>query len=210
MCQCPSKTEDQCSQAMKQAAEKVFENNMHHYHESPSSPCIDNMHDANLPEERVQILPSEKELSALGEDSSNIFKKLNIDRNMERRNATFCNGKYNVLNDFCYAEFLAYYTLENKSNKISEYQPDELNDNLIENNHEECSYPKKIKLIISGDKIRCRKVRRILRYHVPNKILSPEKFAHHVLLLFYPFRDEKELSSGFPPFYQNKLQEEGK
>ena len=45
---------------------------------------------------------------------------------------------------------------------------------------------------------------------MPNKLLSPEKFAHHVLLLFYPFRDEKELLSGFPPpLYQNKLQEEG-
>ena len=57
--------------------------------------------------------------------------------------------------------------------------------------------------------MRCRKVRRILRYHVPNKILYPEKFAHHVLLLFYPFRDEKELLSGLPPLYQNKLQEQG-
>ena len=36
-----------------------------------------------------------------------------------------------------------------------------------------------------------------------------EKFAHHVLLLFYPFRDEKELLSGLPPLYQNKLQEKG-
>ena len=36
-----------------------------------------------------------------------------------------------------------------------------------------------------------------------------EKFAHHVLLLFYPFRDEKELLSGLPPLYQNKLQEQG-
>ena len=33
---------------------------------------------------------------------------------MERPNATFCNGKYNILDDFCYAEFLAYYTDENK------------------------------------------------------------------------------------------------
>ena len=30
-----------------------------------------------------------------------------------------------------------------------------------------------------------------------------------MLLLFYPFGDEKELLSGFPPLYQNKLQEEG-
>ena len=29
MCQYFSKTEDQCSQAMKQAARKIFENNMH-------------------------------------------------------------------------------------------------------------------------------------------------------------------------------------
>ena len=38
---------------------------------------------------------------------------------------------------------LAYYTFENKSSNTGEYQPDELDDNLIENNHEECSYPPK-------------------------------------------------------------------
>ena len=64
---------------------------------------------------------------------------------MERPSATFCNEKYRVLNDFCYTEFLAHYTLENESNKTCEYQPDELDDNLIENNHEKCSYPQKIK-----------------------------------------------------------------
>ena len=52
---------------------------------------------------------------------------------MERPSATICNGKYSVLDDFCYSDFLAYYTLENKSSKTSEYQPDELDDNLIEN-----------------------------------------------------------------------------
>ena len=64
---------------------------------------------------------------------------------MERPNATFCNGKYSMVDDFCYTEFLAYYTLGNKPSKTGEYQPDELDDNLIENNHEECSYPKKKK-----------------------------------------------------------------
>ena len=39
---------------------------------------------------------------------------------------------------------------------------------------------------------------------MPNKLLYPEKFAHHVMLLFLPFRDEKELLSGCP----NKLQEQ--
>ena len=39
--------------------------------------------------------------------------------------------------------------------------------------------------------MRCSKVRGVLRYQVPNKLLSLEKLARHVLLLFYPFRDEK-------------------
>ena len=37
-----------------------------------------------------------------------------------------------------------------------------------------------------------------------NKLLFPEKFAHHVLLLFYLFREEEELVSGFSPMYENK------
>ena len=64
----------------------------------------------------------------------------------------------------------------------------------MENKHEKC-------LMISEETMRCRKIRRILRYHVPHKFSSPEKFAHHVPLLFYPF--------GFLLMYQNKLQEEG-
>ena len=57
--------------------------------------------------------------------------------------------------------------------------------------------------------MRCRSLKRILQYHMPNKLLFPENFSHHVLLLFYPFRDKKQLLSGFPPIYQNKLQEKG-
>ena len=67
------------------------------------------------------------------------------------------------------------------------------------------------KLMISGRTMRCRKARRILRYryHVSKKLFSPEKFAHNVLLLFYPFRDEKELSSDFPTIYNKTLQDKG-
>ena len=35
---------------------------------------------------------------------------------METSSATFCNEKYSVSKELCYAEFLAYYTFE--------YQPD--------------------------------------------------------------------------------------
>ena len=40
--------------------------------------------------------------------------------------------------------------------------------------------------------MRCRKVRRILRCHVPNKLLSPETFTHYMMLLF--FRSELKSS----------------
>ena len=55
---------------------------------------------------------------------------------MERPSATSWNGKYSVLNNFCYAEILANLTLENKSNKTYEHESNELDDNLIENNQE--------------------------------------------------------------------------
>ena len=118
---------------MKQAAKEAFENKLHHhdtmktiakaylsnrecsiqeavYHILPELKlrriflavyCIK----ANPPEERVQVLLSEKELRELLDDSPNIVKKSNIDCYMERPSATFCNGKYSTLDDFCTQNF---------------------------------------------------------------------------------------------------------
>ena len=130
----------------------------------------------------------EKELSELPDNSSNVFKKP-IDCYMGRLSATFCSGKYSVLNDFCYAEFLAYYTLESESDKTYEYQPNKLDDSQIENNHEDCLYLTEKKMILR-ETIQYHKVRQILQYHVPNKLLFPEKCSHHLLHIFY--RGEKE------------------
>ena len=66
-----------------------------------------------------------------------------------RPSATFCNGKFKILDGFCYAEFLTYYILGNKLSNTGEYQPDRLDDIFIENNHEKSSYPPKMKLMIS-------------------------------------------------------------
>ena len=76
---------------------------------------------------------------------------------------------------------------KNKSSKTCEYQLDEFDDNLVRNDHENNHVltPPKIKLIIAGETMQCRKVRHILRYHVSNKLLAPEEFAHHVLFLFF-------------------------
>ena len=51
--------------------------------------------------------------------------------------------------------------------------------------------------------MQCQKVKRIFRYRLPSKFFSLQKFAQYVLLLYFPFRDEKELLLGFSPIYQN-------
>ena len=106
-----SKTEDRCPQAMKQTAKEAFENNMHHHDTMKTiAKAYLNNHECsvqeavyyilpelklrwifpavyfvntNPPEERVQALLSEKELSEPPGNSPNIFKKSNINRYMD-------------------------------------------------------------------------------------------------------------------------------
>ena len=51
---------------------------------------------------------------------------------------------------------------KNKSSETYEYQLQDLDDHLIENNHEECSYPSKTKLMISEETMQSRKEIKIL------------------------------------------------
>ena len=77
-------------------------------------------------------------------------------------------GKYSASDNFCYAEFLAYYASDiNKSRDSSseEYQPDELKDNLVAENHEEKGYPSQIKLMRSKETISCPEVRKVFCLH---------------------------------------------
>ena len=148
----------------------------------------------NLPEERSKVLLTEEQLRSLREDSTDIFRRNNIDRYVARPSVSFCDGKYSILDSFCFAEFTAYYSLIYKpkeTNESKEYQLDLLPDSLIEVNHEDLNYPKIIKLMNSNERMRCWKVRRVLRYHTPKKYRFPEKYAHHLLVLFFPFRSEK-------------------
>ena len=124
---------------------------------------------------------------------------------MKRPSATFCNGKNSVLNNLL-RRIKAYYTLENKVSKTCEYLPNKTYNNLIEDIHERCSYsPSQTEE--TEETMQYHKIRGILQFDVPNKLLSSKRFAHHVLLLFYPFKDERELLSGFPPLYQSKMQQ---
>ena len=44
-----------------------------------------------------------------------------------------------------------------------------------------------------NEKLKCKTVRVILRYHEPNPDIYPEKYAHRLLFTFYPFRNEDNL-----------------
>ena len=57
-------------------------------------------------------------------------------------------------------------------------------------------FPKLIKFSASGD-ILSRRNRKIdLRYHKPNKEIHPEKYAHYLLILFYPFTEKQLVING--------------
>ena len=51
------------------------------------------------------------------------------------------DGEYNALDQFFYTESSLYYSINNKPDHSSEYQPDEFQDKLSEQKSEEYSYP---------------------------------------------------------------------
>ena len=65
-------------------------------------------------------------------------------------------------------------------------QPEMLQEIILENNHNICGYPLTIPVMSSKEKLKCRNVKLVLRYHVPNRHKSPEKYAHHYYLCFTP------------------------
>ena len=137
MCAYFSKSEDETSEAMKQAAKEAINSNKTNVEQMKSVarayatkrecsiqeavyllmpelwlrktfPGV-TFANSNLPEHRFRICRSKEEIDELPEDSCDIFKRNMIDRYMDRPNKTFLGGKYSILDSFCYAEFLAHY-----------------------------------------------------------------------------------------------------
>ena len=125
---------------------------------------------SNIPEKRYWICREEKDISQLPENSRDIFKKNMIDRYIDQPNLSFCCGKYSVLDSFCFAEFLQYYHLAHSKSKDNDYQPEILVDDLIENNPaSDIHYPSSIPIMPANEKLKCRKVPYVRKYHVPNQ-----------------------------------------
>ena len=52
-----------------------------------------------------------------------------------------------------------------------------------------------------------RKIKAVLRFYTPNKRKEPEKFFHHLLMLYFPWRDELADLIGSDQTYASKFYE---
>ena len=75
----------------------------------------------------------------------------------------------------------------------NDFQSNNLPDPIDTNDSKLMELSKLIKLSASGEILSRRKRKIALRYHKPNKDTHPEKYAHCLLIIFYPFTDEKQL-----------------
>ena len=237
MCAYFSKSEDETSQAMKQAAKEAASANKDKfdvmksiarayatrrecsvqeavYHVMPelwlrkTFPGVV-FANSNLPENRYRMFRSEEEINELPDDSTDIYKRNMLDRYMDRPNANFQNGKFSKIDKLCYADFLSHYYLKPKpkDDQVNDNQPEVLNEEVMDENNNSCLLPKTIPLMSSKEKLQCRKVKSVLRYHVPNQNKYPERYAHHLLFMFFPFRKESELLNDDTGLYIDKLNE---
>ena len=84
-----------------------------------------------LPKKRCRICRSEAEILNMPSNSKDLFKRNMLDRYIDRPDKIFYQGKYQLLDEMCYAEFLSNYSLENlKTNQCNDSQPEILDDLL--------------------------------------------------------------------------------
>lgn len=80
----------------------------------------------------------------------------------------------------CPAEFAAFYYKDYKiaSDETNDAEPDILSDEIAELQHSNTytteTLPDKIKLLVTKDIMKCRKIRAVVRFHTPNKRKEPE------------------------------------
>ena len=129
MCAYFSKSEDETSEAMKQAAREALHTNKTNIEQMRSiSRAYKTKREcsvqeavyivmpelwfrksfpgvvfanSNLPENRYRMCRSKKEIDELPGDSCDVFKRNMIDRYIDRPNTAFLGGKYKILDTLC-------------------------------------------------------------------------------------------------------------
>ena len=99
---------------------------------------------------------------------------------------------------------MRYYYIISNTEIENDFQPQELKDEVVEENgYSQNDYPKVILMILSKEKLKCRKIPLMLQYRVLSKERYREKYIHHMLFMYFPFRDEEELKCNNS--YSNEL-----
>ena len=159
----------------------------------------------DFPQNRLRIPKSQDDLEELEDDSIDIFKSNIIQRYSNRPKSIVSVDK------LCLAEFAAFYYKDYKipSDETNDAQPDILTGKIAELQHSNTctteTLPDKIKLLVTNEVMKCRKIRAVVRFHIPNKTKEPEKFFHHLLMLFFPWRDEVPDLTGTDQTYASKF-----
>ena len=159
----------------------------------------------DFPQNRLRIPKSQDDLEELEDDSIDIFKSNIIERYSNRPKSIVSVDKH------CLAECAAFYYKDYKmpSDETNDAQPRILTDKIAELQHSNKftteTLPDKIKLLVTNEVMKCRKIRAVVRFHTPNKRKEPEKFFHHLLVLFFPWRDEVPDLTGTDQTYASKF-----
>ena len=165
----------------------------------------------DFPEKRIRVVKSQQELDEFEDDNTHIYKSNIIERYTMRPNTI------PTVDRLCLAEFTSYYYKEYKKDSTSnDAQPEVLTEDATELQIQTESeapvtnlLPTRIKLINKTNEVmKCRLTKAVLRYHTPNKLKEPEKYFHHLLMLYYPWRMEENLV-GNEQTYASKFTEPG-
>ena len=140
----------------------------------------------NVPSKRVKMCLSKEKLDELDRDSTEIFHKNNVDRYVERPHTP------QIIENMCLASFMSLYEKNYKPTE-NDSQPVVLDDDVMNENHQlMANFPKSLTLL-STEKMKLRKVRKVLRFYEPNNSKDAEGYAHHLLMFYFPYRNENDL-----------------
>ena len=135
----------------------------------------------SIPSERIRVCKSVEQIEGLYPESTDVFKRNMVDRYIGRSNNQYKNGMYDIVDQIHFAIFVAhfYFDYENKhKNDVLGEETKVTPKGIFE------ASLKSLPLMSSSHKLKLRERRKVLRHHVPNKRLHPEKLSHYLEFLF--------------------------
>ena len=165
----------------------------------------------NIPDERIRKLRPKKELEMLSPDSDDIFLRNDQLKYADRPNTSFQQSRFAAVDNLCFAEFMSYFTRTNRESPndckyAEDYQPDQLIEENQTSRVEQSTLPDHFFLMTMKDKYVKRRTPAVIRFHNFKLLQDPEKYYHHLLILYFPWRSESDLL-GASATYASKFNE---